>query len=195
MKAVIAVALAFFLLALNWGGITGAFVNDVAAIREERVQLYLNFPQPDNPVHKQLAYRARNLLRLSAYHNYFDFDGIKSNEYFVNERELIKNLLVLACLQESDIPNRVASAQGISVGSQFIDIGVVSCDPELARSAEHVLGQVMQQDYRLVELNLRNSACAQNARNAMLLAHRAIENGFFDTALTNLQAAWQKAQC
>ena len=195
MKAVIGVAVALFLLALNISQFTGLLVNDVAAIREQRVELYLNFPQTDNPVHKQLANRARDLLRMSAYHDYFTYDGIMTSAYFEHERELVSALLVLSCLRESDIPGRVITPDGISIVGTIESIGVVPCDPALGVAAETALGKVLQQDYQLVRVGVENSACKDRARNALLLARDAITYGFFDTALTNLQAAWYKAQC
>jgi len=175
---------------------TGMVANEMATLRQERIQLYLNFPIPDhNPALKRHAERARNALRMSAQFGYYHYEGITQGDlYFASERELIDDLLVLACLKESDLSDgRFVSSGGMSVtaDADVTSIGRVPCDPGLAAHAEMTIRQVLAQDYRLVLHTLDYSSCPGSAHETLTRAKNNIENDNIDAALNNLHVAWR----
>lgn len=182
------------------GATTGMLANPNSQLRQQRINLYLTFPQSsDNPTHDQLIYRVRNGLRLSGSGDYYTPTGLRSgNEYFEREHELFHNLLKLACLKPAPLGGKYVSTGGISVREHgelltFETIGEIPCDPALAAAAEQTVYAMLAQDYKLVLNTATNSNCPSKTYDVLTRAKQNIEAGDVEAATTNLRAAWNRA--
>lgn len=182
---------AIFILTTT-GGITGQLANEAAVLREERINLYLNFPETEG-IYQVPTYRVKNGLRMSASHRYFTPQGLKDGQYYFNrEQEIINELLQLTCLEQADKESRYVSTGGISVG-EFESQGQIPCNEQLAVTAERTIGHILTQDFRLVYLTAQHSHCPEAAMNTLEYAIDNIEQGHVDNALNNLRSAWRQA--
>jgi len=196
----------FIMTQISIDGATGAIPVNSAKIRELRVTMYLDFPQPyQSPVHKMLAYRVRDYLRKGAHQDYYDYNGLQfGHKFFDNEIHLVGELFKLACLRPTEFVSegRFISPGGVNVimpggkffNAQFKDIGQVPCSEELRVKAELTLIQLFEIDKALVELSIANSRCPEVAAASMDRARSNIQFGSYEAAITNLRGAWSKSQ-
>jgi len=196
----------FIMTQIAVDGTTGAVPVNSAKLREQRVTMYLEFPQPfQSPVHKMLAYRVRNYLRLGAHQDYYDYNGLHfGQQFFNNEIHLVGELLKLACLKPTEFVSegRFISPGGMNVimpggkffNAEFKDIGQVPCNQELRIKSELTLMHLFEIDRALVELSIADSRCPEVAAASMERAKSNIKFGSYEAAITNLRGAWSKSQ-
>jgi len=182
---------------------TGAVANVNGELRMERIQLYLSFPVPYEPVHRSIAMKVRDYLRAGSGGDFYYVDRLRfGDQFFENEKMLVGELLKLVCLKPLSSP-----ANGRFVTSGKMDVillnnkyfGVpyqdlkVSCDADLAFSAETVLKRVMELDVALVGDTLASSRCPGSAVKIYDEALEDLRFGNYQSCLVKLQAAWNKA--
>ena len=183
---------------------SGAVVNELGELKKARVELYLGFPVPYEPLHRQLSDNVREYLRAGAGSDFYYADRLKfGNEFFENEKVLVANLLHLVCLKPvGDVPKgRFVTAGGMDVimlQNKFFDvtydeIASVPCDEELASSSENVLKSVLSLDLQLVQSTVKVSRCPEYASDSLKSAQENVDYGNFEAVLNDLSAAWRKA--
>ena len=179
---------------------TGALVNDLVQLRNNRIQLYLDFPITLD-VHKTTTYRIRKHLLDGAYDQYYYPYGMSNGDlFFLNELTLFGELLKVMCTQQIRAEEYFTSAgRTITLpndqwtGVDFESIGIIPCNPELAAIAEETLQKAIEYDTQLVQITIDNSRC--KAEESMELARQNYEEGKYEAMLTNLRSAWSQAQC
>lgn len=168
---------------------TGLVVNSMAEFRTQRVNLYFAFPQPlQYGVHRILAQRAREHLRLGAHEDHYRYNGLQfGHRFFDNEHVLVDTLLVLACEKEATefIPQRTLNDR-VTVSS----VGVVPCDHTLQGAATDTLGKLTELDYDLVAYTVQQSNCAAEAGDSLARARQNIDAQLYEASITNLRNAW-----
>lgn len=185
------------------GGTTGAFSNEFAQLRLDRLMLYHSFPVPmDSPIHKRLATRVKEGIRAGAHEDFYGPDRLQSGDRFLdNEQEVILTLLQLSCLKPVGTPpkGRYITPSGmdiIMVNNKYFEIGFesigeVPCDDNMRYNAEIALKKLMELDYTLIMKTVEQSKCPPV--ETLTRAREDIIYGNIEAALTNLRAAWSKS--
>jgi hypothetical protein len=173
----------FFIMNFGQQTTTGAAVNELAQLRIERINLYLNFETPANRAHKNFAYRIRQgLLANSNDRFYYPYGLGSGNDFLDNEGEIFYDLGVLACEIQPEL------------GPEW-SIGTVPCDTAQQSQARYIRQQLAMLDYKLIEITVQNSNCPANSQESMILAQQNLAMQNYDALLTNLRSAWSKTKC
>lgn len=163
--------------------VTARVVDDFGILRENRINLYLNFPNVAITVDQQrLVDNVRKILLFNSQGAYYMPYGLYDSVVFFNyERELIDNLMILACQKE---PSFINYQLPLPITSQ------VHCDETLRSVAVDTLFKVVSNDASLIETTALASSCPDAALDKISLARSDIGMHRFESAIDNLQSAY-----
>lgn len=164
---------------------SASVVSDFGELRQDRINLYLNFPNyADNRFHQTLIDRTRTLIRMNAQGSYYsDFGIYDPNIFFNNEYELVDTLMVLACMKQPQYVSYQVPGYDIN------NLGVLPCNPQLQQTAVNTLYGLMDVDIRLME-RMTPYAC-QSAYQSIAMAKESTNKADFVGTITNLKATYQ----
>ncbi len=189
------------LFIMGYTGLTGAVVNEPGELYTNRIQLYLNFPVPEDVVYKKSVHNVKRYLRDGADPKFYgDLRVDFGNEFFNTEKGLLVELLSLSCLEQ--VGNGLfVSRNGMSIvlpddslfGIGFDEFGALPCDSALASSAELTLKQLLALDARLVKSTIsEHCVIAEKAFNEGI---ELLEKGYFEAGIDRFSYAWEMANC
>jgi hypothetical protein len=165
---------------------TGRIVNEFGELRDQRIELYMNFPNyVQNYALQSVVDNVRRLLLFNAQGAYYMPFGIYDPVvFFNNERELIDNLLILACEKQPSF---------INYQVPYPNTGVLPCDEQLRSAALDVIGKVIDVDIRLVEATAVKSKCPGEALDGVDIAKMSLINKDYNHVLLSLQASYTQS--
>jgi len=189
----------FFIMSYGPGQ-TGAITTEPAKLRVERINLAITFPQP-NGIYKTTAFRIRDYLRKGANGNFYYHDQLEdADNFFLLEINLLPELFTLMCMESTE--RALVSHQPVLIipdktwfNVNIESIGQLPCDPQLKQAAAETLAKVMDIDFRLVEMTVKNGKCPELAEESMQRAKDNLAIGEYQAVITNLRNAWSKATC
>jgi len=165
---------------------TGNIVNEFGGLRDDRIGLYLSFPNyVQNYALQNVVDNVRRLLLLNAQGAYYMPYGIYDPVvFFNNERELIDNLQILACEKRPSF---------INYQVPYPNTGVLPCNEQLRAAALDTIGQVVDVDIRLVESTALMSKCPRDALDGIEIARASLINSDYVDVLLSLQASYTQS--
>lgn len=165
---------------------TGNIVNEFGGLRDDRIGLYLSFPNyVQNYALQNVVDNVRRLLLLNAQGAYYMPYGIYDPVvFFNNERELIDNLQILACEKQPSF---------INYQVPYPNTGVLPCNEQLRAAALDTIGRVVDVDIRLVESTALMSKCPRDALDGIEIARVSLINSDYVDVLLSLQASYTQS--
>lgn len=165
---------------------TGRIVNAFGELRDQRIGLYMNFPNyVQNPAEQSIVNNVRRLLLYNSQGAYYMPYGIYDPVvFFNNERELVDNLLILACQKQPSF---------INYQVPYPTTGAVQCNNVLRSVAIETLENLVQIDISLVETTALQSRCPSEAFSGIDIARADLINKDYTKLLTSLQASYTQS--
>lgn len=165
---------------------TGRIVNEFGELRDNRIELYMNFPNyVQNYALQSIVDNVRRLLLFNAQGAYYMPYGIYDPVvFFNNERELIDNLQILACEKQPGF---------INYQVPYPNTGILPCNEQLRAAALDTIDNVIDVDVRLVEATALMSKCPRDALDGIEIARASLINKEYNDVLLSLQASYTQS--
>jgi|GEM_PF-5232171 len=165
---------------------TGRIVDEFGEMRNARIELYMNFPNyVQNYALQSVVSNVRRLLLYNAQGTYYMPFGIYDPVvFFNNERELVDNLLILACEKQPAF---------INYQVPYPLTGTLPCNEMLREAAIITLNKLVEVDIVLIESTALNSNCPSKALSSIDIARSSILNQDYEGVLANLEASYTQS--